>query len=405
VGEPTASLALPRAAGWRQVAHVYRDGRGTCYVDGRPAQLDAPHVPESIKAVRLVGAESSAGALTSVQMFRRPLSDQELSQLHAVWQRQWQAPEPNPAAFASGPAAITPRMILMTARAGRSPSGAVEYRFTETTGHPGARSSGWVRTPYFLNDGLQPDHDYAYTLSMRDPVGNVTAVSAPVRVRMDSAPLRELTDDFAVARDLLSAGVDGTFWDGFLSRDDRSFPEAIHVQGGRLLLQSSGTVWDGGPRRGAFLFKLVPGDFVAQVRVADYSGLSTRRVPGNNDGGLMARVPNLDDAGSGEDLVQLNFFPIWNQGNMVTNLDGGGRHQQGNRRAWDAHRHLQIIRQGDWFHFRTSADGQRWEDMPGSPLERDDMRGLPLQVGLYHASYGSESSSIAFDQFRLTVKP
>jgi hypothetical protein len=63
------------------------------------------------------------------------------------------------------------------------------------------------------------------------------------------------------------------------------------------------------------------------------------------------------------------------------------------------------IRQGTWFHFRTSADGERWEAMPGSPLERDDMRGLPLQVGLYHASYGNESSFIAFDQFRLTVKP
>ena len=60
---------------------------------------------------------------------------------------------------------------------------------------------------------------------------------------------------------------------------------------------------------GAFLFKLVAGDFVAQATVADYAGLSVRRVPGNNDGGLMVRVPKVEDAGPGEDLVQLNFFP------------------------------------------------------------------------------------------------
>ncbi len=100
-------------------------------------------------------------------------------------------------------------------------------------------------------------------------------------------------------------------------------PENVVAEDGTLRLQSKGTVWDGGRPLGAFLFKLVTGDFVAEVTVADYAGLSTRRVPGNNDGGLMVRVPKVDDAGPGEDLVQLNFFPIWNQGNMVTNLDSG----------------------------------------------------------------------------------
>ncbi len=42
--------------------------------------------------------------------------------------------------------------------------------------------------------------------------------------------------------------------------------------------------------------------------------------------------------------------------------------------------------------------------MPGSPVQRDDMRDLPLQVGLYHASYGSDSSYITFEEFHLTAK-
>jgi hypothetical protein len=116
----------------------------------------------------------------------------------------------------------------------------------------------------------------------------------------------------------------------------------------------------------------------------------------------MVRVPKASDAGPGEDLVQLNFFPIWNQGNMVTSLDGG-RSQKGNGLAWDAHRHLQIIRQGNLFYFRTSSDGEHWKEMAGSPVERDDMAGLPLQVGLYHASYGGETSHVIFTDFRVAL--
>jgi hypothetical protein len=321
-----------------------------------------------------------------------------------VWKQEWQTPGPNPAAFADQPKALTPDLAAMTAQAGQSPLGTVEYRFTETTGNAGGSSSGWTRSPFFLDGGLQPDTHYAYLVSLRDPLGNVTAASAPIQVRTDARQFRELAADFAAARDYLAAGAAGTIWDGCLGADDGSFPEAIRQQDGKLRLQSRGTVWDGGPRRGAFLFKTVAGDFVAQAQVSDYAGLATRRVPGNNDGGLMVRVPNVADAGPGEDLVQLNFFPIWNQGNMVTSLDGGARPQIGNQRAWDAHRHLQIIRQGTRFHFRTSAAGEPWEDLPGSPVERTDLQGLPVQVGLYHASYGSESSYIAFEGFRLVTK-
>lgn len=402
-GQAAARLSSPPAAGWHQLAYVYRNGRGTAYLDGKPRPQPLPAVPETITAFRLVGDRSLPGALARVQCFRRALADQELAQLYAAWQQERQVPEPHPAAFAAEPAALTPRMILMTAQPGRSALGPVEYRFTETSGNAGGSSSGWSRSPSFLDDGLQPDTGYRYTVRVRDLQGNVTAASAPREVRTDAADFQEWVADFSTPRDFLAAGAGGTIWDRCLAADDSSFPEAIRIDEGRLQLQSRGTVWDGGPRRGAFLFKLVSGDFVAQATVADYAGLATRRVPGNNDGGLMARVPDLGDAGPGEDLVQLNFFPIWNQGNMVTSLDGGARPQQGNRRAWDAHRHLQLIRQGPRFHLRTSADGQRWEELPGSPLQRDDMAGLPLQVGLYHASYGSDSSFITFDAFRLTA--
>ncbi len=403
-GKRTVLINSPPGAGWHQLAYVCHDGRSLIFLDGKPTTLTPPRAPKALKAIRLGGAPPFTGSLARVQLFQRALSAGEISQWHAVWTEEWQSPGPNPAAFADQPAALTPTMVAMTAQVGQSRLGAVEYRFTETTGNGGGSSSGWTRSPFFLDDGLQPDTHYAYTVSLRDPLGNVTAASAPVHVHTDPHQFREFADDFAAARDFLATGVAGSFWDGCLGSADGSFPEAIAHQDGKLRLQSSGTVWDGGPRRGAFLFKIVAGDFVVEAKVSDYAGLATRRVPGNNDGGLMVRLPKLDDTGSGDDLVQLNFFPIWNQGNMVTTLDGGARTQVGNQRAWEAHRNLQIIRCGGVFHFRTSADGKDWEDMPGSPVRRDDMQDLPLQVGLYHASYGNESSYITFEDFQLTTR-
>jgi hypothetical protein len=246
--------------------------------------------------------------------------------------------------------------------------------------------------------GLSPNTHYSYTIQMRDALGNVTAPSKSCEAATSESLFRVYADSFTTPRDFLTEGVRDTVWDGYLDSKEGSQAAAIVADAGRLRLQSQGTVWDGNTPRGPWLYRLVSGDFVVQVQVVDYAGLAVRRTPGNTDGGLMVRVPDLQAAGPGEDLVQLNFFPIWGQGNMVTNLDGA-RLQKGNRLAWEAHRHLQILRQGTLFHFRTSADGTHWSDMPGSPVERPDMAGIPLEVGVFHASYGGDSSYIAFSDF------
>lgn len=398
VGLPVQSTA----GAWQDVAVVYQAGQGVYYTNG-VASGQAPPAPESFKSLRVGGTPGFTGAFARVQVFRRALSAAEVSQLHAVWKGEWKTPTPNPAVFDQKPVALATTLVAMGAKRGESEAGGVEYAFTETSGGPGADSSGWIRTPFYLDHGLQPNTRYSYTVAMRDALGNVSDATAPVEVVTAPALFENLKDGFDTARDFLKQGTAGTMWDGALGEADGSTPEAIVARDGVLRLQSKGTVWDGGKPLGAFLFKTVPGDFVVQVKVADYAGLSTRRVPGNNDGGLMVRVPSVADAGRGEDFLQLNFFPIWNQGNMVTTVSGG-RSQRGNMLAWDAHRHMQIIRQGTLFHFRTSADGEHWQDMPGSPVERDDMAGLPLQVGLYHASYGRDSSYVDFTDFRLTVR-
>jgi hypothetical protein len=400
----TVTLPATEAGIWTQAALVYSQGVGTVFEQGQPTARKQIQGPGEIKMFQLGGRAGVDGTLSRVQLFRRALTPAEILQFHDAWKGEWQSPVPDPAAFLDPPAALNPTVIAMTAQAGQSDFGTVEYLFTETTGHAGARGSDWMGSPSFLVDGLQPDTTYAYTVAMRDSLGNVSAASSAMEVTTSTALFQTCSDRFEVGHDFLTQGTAGTVWDGCLGGDEGSAPEAVVARDGVLRLQSSGTVWDGGRPLGAFLFKHVPGDFVVQVKVVDYAGLAARRVPGNNDGGLMVRVPNVTDAGPGEDLVQLNFFPIWNQGNMVTTLNGG-RMQTGNMLAWNAHRHLQIIRQGILFHFRTSADGEHWQTMPGSPVERRDMAGLTLQVGLYHASYGSDTSHISFSDFQLTTRP
>ena len=91
-------------------------------------------------------------------------------------------PTPNPATFATAPAAVSDTRITMTATTGADSTGPVQYFFDETSGNPGGTDSGWVNDPVYNDDGLDPDTMYTYTVTMRDsvtPAPNVGTVSAP----------------------------------------------------------------------------------------------------------------------------------------------------------------------------------------------------------------------------------
>lgn len=114
----------------------------------------------------------------------------------------------------------------------------------------------------------------------------------------------------------------------------------------------------------------------------------------------MIRLP---EPKQGENLVSVSFFPPWNQGNMVTNVIYGGRSQKSNLLGLNAKPYLQIIRAGSQIHCRVSSDGKTWKELPESPMERPDLIGHALQVGLFHASNGDLSSYISFSDFKLTT--
>ncbi|MHC4759815.1 MAG: hypothetical protein ACYS9H_00495, partial [Planctomycetota bacterium] len=82
-------------------------------------------------------------------------------------------PTPNPAEFSTAPNAASSTSISMTATPGTDISQPIEYSFVETSGNPGATSSGWTTLNTYTDDGLDPGTSYTYTVQMRDssPVG------------------------------------------------------------------------------------------------------------------------------------------------------------------------------------------------------------------------------------------
>lgn len=97
-------------------------------------------------------------------------------------------PIPNPASFVSPPAADSETAISMTATSGSDASGPVEYLFSEVTGNPGATSSGWQTSPTYTDEGLSPLTSYAYTVTMRDSVGNTGATSNALAATTSGIP-------------------------------------------------------------------------------------------------------------------------------------------------------------------------------------------------------------------------
>lgn len=211
-------------------------------------------------------------------------------------------------------------------------------------------------------------------------------------------------DNFDTSHDFLADGVTGTRWDGFVGRGANETAAAINAsidRPGQLYLASADGVWapPWNPL-GPFLYKVIEGDFVASVKVTDYAGTAAAVVYHNN-AGLMARAfPG--DAGPGENWVSLDYFPIWNCGNFVRSANNNVRTEHGhNGRTWNLDPWMQIERRGNTFHFRTSADGVTWTEMAQSPLTRDDLADIPLQVGVKHATYSAEMGYAAFDEFRI----
>lgn len=220
------------------------------------------------------------------------------------------------------------------------------------------------------------------------------------------------SDDFETPHDYITEGAAGTGWDDYFGRLPGETVDALNASidpahPGQLYIASTGGYWhEPWDVLGPFLYKYVEGDFIASVEVTDYAG-TPDEILYHNDGGLMARASladPYDEAGEGEDWVSIDYFPIWTCGNFVWVADEDYRTEQCHNGAeWDLDPWLQIERSGNTFHFRTGTDGISWTEMSCSPVTRDDFEGIPLQVGLRHATYSEDQGYVAFDNFSIVL--
>lgn len=264
----------------------------------------------------------------------------------------------------------------------------------KTTG----KNSGWIKEADYLDENLKAETTYQYTIKLKDTFGNIKEIEN-ITVRTDSKQFNTFIDDFSGKQDWIKkTDIKNSIWTGISGYRLEECEAA--VKDGRLILASGGRNFQAnGKDNGPFLYREVAGDFLAEVEIADFSGLSTKRGVNFNEGGLMVMLQEVT-AGKEQELLHLGTFPYYNVGNMLTVLSHG-RPQFRNDKAWEMDRFLQVERRGEYFFFRTSVDGKTWVNMQGSPFHYPEAAQKSVKIGLYQVTYTPDKGYVAFDNFKL----
>ena len=212
-----------------------------------------------------------------------------------------------------------------------------------------------------------------------------------------------VTDDFSIPHNYLTEGTTGTIWDAFIglnAGESVDVLDASVTQAGELYMASTGAVWaEVWNPLGPFLYRMADGDFTAIVKITGYQNVL------HNNCGIMARAPKtpVDLGGPGEDWLSLDYFPIWGCGNFVRSANDDVRTENWhNGLQWNLYPYHKLERIGNTFYFYISTDGISWTPMSGCPsLTRPDLDGVPMQVGLFQATYSGDQGYVAFDNFSL----
>ncbi len=193
---------------------------------------------------------------------------------------------------------------------------------------------------------------------------------------------------------------ESTIWDGIVGIE-YLIDIGTDINDGHLTIESMNGYWAGN-NHGVLLYTDIAGDFAATVVITDILGLYVDRgnAVATNNAGIMARVSDLDLAGPGEDWISIDYFPGWGVGNIIRHCDDGFRYELGaEMTGWAANRYLQMERYGNTFHLSRSPNGSTYTPSLESPVERADMDGLPLQVGLHHCTFGPAAAWAEYDDF------
>ena len=254
----------------------------------------------------------------------------------------------------------------------------------------GVGETEWKSEPTALFSVPKPGR-YTITAKGRTPEKEIVSLSSQ-RVKTSAKNFYTFTDDFA-------GNTLGTSWKT-LKGSRVSDAEATTGNGCLTLSSASGNFNANADDNAILLYQEVKGDFIVQCKVDGMTGSDDRRTPSYNEGGLIV----LDDRQPGnQQIVQCGVFPNYNCGNMLTTVSHHGHRPQYPRgNGWNYDPWLQIEREGNLFHVRTSKDGNNWTETTGSPVEMPDFTAdRPVKVGMFQVTYTDNKAAVSFKDFKL----
>jgi hypothetical protein len=229
------------------------------------------------------------------------------------------------------------------------------------------------------------------------------------------------TDNFTVANDYVANGVAGTIWDG-IYLGNTSFPgeaggndgsvsdcDANITTNDALTVTHTMTYWAGAADDGFLLFKNVSGDFQAQVHMTSLQTLNYQFA------GLMARgySTNGEALVVGTNAPQENWiywgeFEEFNDSTEARRALNGVDLENPNFDGATNNFWILFSRQNgtNFTFYRKVNASDPWEPQSSQSFTQPTLQsGVPVQVGLFAATYSSAIATAQFDSFQLDVAP
>jgi hypothetical protein len=246
-------------------------------------------------------------------------------------------------------------------------------------------------------------------------------------------------DDFSVNRDYLTAGAAGSGWDGLYNPNEfggNPIPMSPYVplagsgaivadanvtSNGVLTITSAGDGWENANAGGFFLFKYVPGDFQASVKIDSFEptafnqpgilgrayGVSTNGVFGSPYGTVIPNANGTNDLG--EYWVSLTRFDEFGIGTYARRNIDSAVTQSTQPDPNDANFWMLIVRSGrtNFTFYKRLAETDAWRPVPNNTAYNLlQFANAPMQVGVMAGPWtgaGGTTRTVAFDEFMLDI--
>ena len=219
------------------------------------------------------------------------------------------------------------------------------------------------------------------------------------------------TDDFSTSHNYLSGDVTGTIWDRVIMNDIQDGSDAptatvyrldTDTVPGTLTITSADSYWGTSNCNGVLLCKVLPADkdFSAQVQIIGGDLASWNGAIDYNCPGLLVRNPDVNAA----DLVDIWAFDRdnWTAVTLFESWDDDVETEVATADAVSVldNPWVKLERTGDDFTVYFGPDGVSWTPVADA-VNREDLAGMELEIGIAHASQTANVCAVSFDNFKL----